>query len=131
MGFIHTAECDIVHNSALIDIDIIDATIKIGAGRYYYFFSSVYVYHDIRPGEPAVDGDANYPALRDNEYGWEKLYAERQVMSLIPALAHARHYPIDVRAAPFQNCYGSEGTSPGRRGQGYRGLSGAWGRGER
>jgi nucleoside-diphosphate-sugar epimerase len=33
----------------------------------------------------------------------------------IPALAYARHYPIEVRVARFQNCYGPEGTWRGGR----------------
>ena len=86
---------------------MIDAAAKIGVGRYF-FSSSVCVYRDMEPGEPALDEDDAYPALPDNEYGrivsirWEKLYAERM------ALAYARHYPIEVRVARFQNCYGPE-----------------------
>ena len=108
MGFIHTAECDIMRNSALINNHMIDAAAKIGVGRYF-FSSSVCVYRDMEPGEPALDEDDAYPALPDNEYGWEKLYAERM------ALAYARHYPIQVRIARFQNCYGPEGTWRGGR----------------
>jgi nucleoside-diphosphate-sugar epimerase len=108
MGFIHSAECDIMHNSALINIHMIDAAAKIGVGRYF-FSSSVCVYRDMQPGEPALDEDDAYPALPDNEYGWEKLYAERM------ALAYARHYPIEVRVARFQNCYGPQGTWRGGR----------------
>jgi len=89
MGFIHTAECNIMHNSALININRIDAAAKIGVGRYF-FSSSVCVYRDMEPGEPALDESDAYPALPDNEYGWEKLYAERM------ALAYARHYPIKM-----------------------------------
>jgi nucleoside-diphosphate-sugar epimerase len=108
MGFIHTAECDIMRNSALINNHMIDAAAKIGVGRYF-FSSSVCVYRDMEPGEPALDESDAYPALPDNEYGWEKLYAERM------AQAYARHYPIEVRVARFQNCYGSEGTWRGGR----------------
>jgi nucleoside-diphosphate-sugar epimerase len=108
MGFIHTAECDIMRNSALINNHMIDAAAKIGVGRYF-FSSSVCVYRDMEPGEPALDESDAYPALPDNEYGWEKLYAERM------ALAYARHYPIEVRVARFQNCYGPEGTWRGGR----------------
>jgi GDP-D-mannose 3',5'-epimerase len=108
MGFIHTAECDIMHNSALINIHMIDTATKVGVGRYF-FSSSVCVYRDMAPGElPLAEEDA-YPALPDNEYGWEKLYAERM------ALAYARHYPIQVRVARFQNCYGPEGAWRGGR----------------
>jgi nucleoside-diphosphate-sugar epimerase len=50
-----------------------------------------------------------YPALPDNEYGWEKLYSERM------AMAYARRYGMAVRIARFQNCYGPEGTWRGGR----------------
>jgi len=108
MGFIHSAECDIMRNSALINNHMIDAATRIGVGRYF-FSSSVCVYRDMEPGEPALDEDDAYPALPDNEYGWEKLYAERM------AQAYSRHYPIKVRIARFQNCYGPEGTWTGGR----------------
>jgi GDP-D-mannose 3',5'-epimerase len=50
-----------------------------------------------------------YPALPDNEYGWEKLYSERM------ALAYGRRSGMQVRIARFQNCYGPEGTWRGGR----------------
>src|SRR6476659_409573 len=53
--------------------------------------------------------DEAYPALPDNEYGWEKLYAERT------ALAYGRRNDMTVRIARFQNCYGPEGTWTGGR----------------
>ncbi|MBC8264840.1 MAG: NAD-dependent epimerase/dehydratase family protein [Anaerolineales bacterium] len=108
MGFIHSAECDIMHNSALINIHMIDAAAKMEAPRYF-FSSSVCVYRDMQPGEPEMTEDEAIPANPDNEYGWEKLYAERM------AQAYSRHYPIEVRIARFQNCYGPEGTWTGGR----------------
>jgi nucleoside-diphosphate-sugar epimerase len=108
MGFIHAAECDIMHNSALINIHMIDAAARLGAGRYF-FSSSVCVYRDMQPGEPEMTEGEAVPANPDNEYGWEKLYAERM------AQAYARHYPIQVRVARFENCYGPEGTWQGGR----------------
>lgn len=108
MGFIHNAECDIMHNSALINNHMIDMATRIGVRRYF-FSSSVCVYRDMDPGESALNEEDAYPAMPDNEYGWEKLYAERM------ALAYARHYPIEVRIARFQNCYGPEGTWRGGR----------------
>jgi nucleoside-diphosphate-sugar epimerase len=104
-----------MRNSALINNHMIDAAAKIGVERYF-FSSSVCVYRDMEPGEPALDEDDAYPALPDNEYGWEKLYAERM------ALAYARHYPLEVRVARFQNCYGPEGTL--RQAQGKPGAEG-------
>ncbi len=108
MGFIHSAECDIMHNSALINIHMIDAAVKSGVSRYF-FSSSACVYPDMQPGDPEMTEDQVIPANPDNEYGWEKLYAERM------AQAYARHYPIDVRVARFQNCYGPYGTWRGGR----------------
>jgi GDP-D-mannose 3', 5'-epimerase len=108
MGFIHTAECDIMHNSALINVHMIDAAAKSGVSRYF-FSSSACVYPDMKPGDPEMTEDQVIPANPDNEYGWEKLYAERM------ALAYARHYPIEVRVARFQNCYGPYGTWRGGR----------------
>jgi GDP-D-mannose 3', 5'-epimerase len=108
MGFIHTAECDIMHNSALINIHMIDVAAKMGVPRYF-FSSSACVYPDMKPGDPQMTEDQAIPANPDNEYGWEKLYAERT------AQAYARHYPIEVRVARFQNCYGPYGTWSGGR----------------
>jgi nucleoside-diphosphate-sugar epimerase len=108
MGFIHSAECEIMRNSALINIHMIDAATRIGVGRYF-FSSSACVYPDMAPGDPAMTEDEVVPANPDNEYGWEKYYAERM------ARAYARHYPIEVRVARFQNCYGPEGTWRGGR----------------
>lgn len=108
MGFIHAAECEIMRNSALINIHMIDAAAQLGA-RKYFFSSSACVYRDMQPGEPEMTEAEAYPALPDNEYGWEKLYAERTVM------AYARRFDMQVRIARFQNCYGPEGTWQGGR----------------
>jgi GDP-D-mannose 3',5'-epimerase len=108
MGFIHRAECDIMHNSALINIHMIDAAARMNVPRYF-FSSSVCVYRNMQPGESALTEADAVPAQPDNEYGWEKLYAERM------GQAYSRHYPIQVRIARFENCYGPEGTWRGGR----------------
>jgi len=108
MGFIHSAECEIMRNSALININMIHAAARAGIKRYF-FSSSVCIYRDMQPGEPELTEEGAYPALPDNEYGWEKLYAERM------ALAFGRKFGIAVRIARFQNCYGPEGTWTGGR----------------
>ncbi|HDH31615.1 MAG TPA: NAD-dependent epimerase/dehydratase family protein [Candidatus Wolfebacteria bacterium] len=108
MGFIHSAECEIMRNSALININMIYAAANAGIKRYF-FSSSVCVYRDMMPDEPEMDETGAYPALPDNEYGWEKLYAERM------AMAFGRKYGIAIRIARFQNCYGPEGTWDGGR----------------
>jgi nucleoside-diphosphate-sugar epimerase len=108
MGFIHSAECEIMHNSALINIHMSHAMAELGVLRYF-FSSSVCVYRNMKVGEAELAEADALPAHPDNEYGWEKLYAERI------AMAYARNRGIHVRIARFQNCYGPEGTWRGGR----------------
>jgi GDP-D-mannose 3',5'-epimerase len=108
MGFIHSAECEIMRNSALINIHMVHSSANAGVKRYF-FSSSACVYRDMRADEPELGEDDAYPALPDNEYGWEKLYAERM------AMAYGRRFGMAVRLARFQNTYGPEGTWRGGR----------------
>jgi len=108
MGFIHSAECDIMHNSALINVHMTHTSAEMGIPRYF-FSSSVCVYRDMKPGEPEMKESEAIPAHPDNEYGWEKLYSERV------AMAYGRKCGMAVRIARFQNCYGAEGTWRGGR----------------
>ena len=108
MGFISAAKCEIMHNNALINIHMIHTASRLGIPRYF-FSSSVCVYRDMKPGEPEMTEDEAIPANPDNEYGWEKLYAERV------AMAYERNRGMKVRIARFQNCYGPEGTWTGGR----------------
>jgi len=108
MGFIHYADCEVLHNNALINIHMTHAAALMGIPRYF-FSSSVCVYRDMQPGEPEMKEDEAIPANPDNEYGWEKLYSERV------ALAYGRRYGMKVRIARFENCYGPEGTWTGGR----------------
>lgn len=108
MGFIHTQEADIMRNNALININMIDAASKYKVPRYFYS-SSACVYRDMQIGEKELTEEESYPAFPDNEYGWEKLYAERIVMT------YSRYFPIETRIARFQNCFGPYGTWQGGR----------------
>lgn len=108
MGFIHAAECEIMHNNVLINVHMTHAAATLGVKRYFYS-SSACVYRDMKIGEPEMDESGAYPAMPDNEYGWEKLYSERV------AMAYGRKYGMAVRIARFQNCYGPEGTWRGGR----------------
>lgn len=108
MGYIHKAECAIMRNNSLINSNMVQASVDAYVSKYF-FSSSVCVYRNMLPGEPTLEEADAYPALPDNEYGWEKLYAERM------ALAYARHYPLIVRIGRFQNCYGPYGAWEGGR----------------
>jgi nucleoside-diphosphate-sugar epimerase len=99
MGFIHEAELEIMQDSSRINQNLVRAAADAGVGAYF-LASSVCVYRDMQPGEPALTEDDAYPAQPANEYGWEKLFAERVV------LAAARHGLFDARVARFENSYG-------------------------
>jgi GDP-D-mannose 3',5'-epimerase len=106
MGYISSHECDIVHDSTLININMVHTAAKMKVPRYF-FSSSVCVYPDMEPGAEEVTEDEAYAANPDNEYGWEKLYAERL------ARTYERNFGMKVRVARFQNCYGPEGAWTG------------------
>jgi nucleoside-diphosphate-sugar epimerase len=108
MGFISVAECEVLRNNALINIHMAHTAAEMGVARYF-FSSSVCIYRDMHPDESPLTEDDAIPANPDNEYGWEKLYAERV------AMAYGRRYPMKVRIARFENCYGPEGTWTGGR----------------
>jgi nucleoside-diphosphate-sugar epimerase len=108
MGFIHSAECEIMRNSSLINTHMTHSSALAGVKRHF-FSSSACVYRDMQPDEPELSEEQAYPALPDNEYGWEKLYAERV------AMAYGRRHGMVVRIARFQNCFGPEGTWRGGR----------------
>lgn len=96
MGYIehHPYEC--LTNNVRINLNVLDA-LKDYSGRYM-FSSSVCVYRDMEIGEDALNEDEAYPAMPDNDYGWEKLYSER--------LAQAYTGGAQIRIARFNNCYG-------------------------
>ncbi len=108
MGFIHAQECDIMHNSNLINTHMVHCAAELGIMRYF-FSSTVCIYRDMLPGEPELHEADAYPANPHNNYGFEKLYAERM------ALAYAKKYGMLARIARFQNCYGPLGTWTGGR----------------
>jgi nucleoside-diphosphate-sugar epimerase len=108
MGFIQSSECEIMRNSALINIHMAHSSAAAGVKRYF-FSSSACVYRDMEAGESELSEEQAYPALPDNEYGWEKLYAERM------AMAYGRRFGMAIRLARFQNTYGPEGTWQGGR----------------
>jgi nucleoside-diphosphate-sugar epimerase len=106
--FMYSSECAILRNNSAININMVHAAVEAEISRYF-FSSSVCVYRDMIKGETAISEDDAYPAAPANEYGWEKLFAERTL------LAYARRHGIDVRIARFQNCYGPEGSWRGGR----------------
>jgi len=112
-GFVFTGDndADILHNSACINLNVLDACRRRGVGRVFYS-SSACIYparNQSDPDNPNCAEDSAYPADPDSEYGWEKLFSERLY------LAYARNHGLTVRIARYHNIFGPEGTWDGGR----------------
>ncbi len=107
-GFVFTGDndADIMHNSALINLNMIEAAYKAGAKKIFYSSSACMYpeYNQMDPDNPKCSEDSAYPAAPDSEYGWEKLFSERLY------LAFHRNYKMDIRIARFHNIFGPEGA---------------------
>jgi GDP-D-mannose 3',5'-epimerase len=112
-GFVFTGDndADILHNSASINLNIIDACYKRNIPKIFYSSSAcIYPeYNQQDPNNPKCSEDTAYPAAPDSEYGWEKLFSERLY------LAYHRNHGIEVRIARYHNIFGPEGTWKGGR----------------
>ena len=112
-GFIFTGEndADIMHNSALINLNVTYECVKKKVKRVFYSSSAcMYPEHNqLDPDNPNCEESSAYPANPDSEYGWEKLFSERLF------LAFAKNKGLDVRIARYHNIFGPEGTWDGGR----------------
>ena len=120
-GFVFTGEhdADIMHNSALINLNVLDGLRQLEfKGKVFYSSSACMYPQELQTNVKDSKGNLwfgalsekdAYPANPDSEYGWEKLFSERLYLS------YARNYDIDVRIARFHNIYGPEGTYKGGR----------------
>ena len=110
-GYIFTGENDanVMHNSATINLNVLDNAIRLGVKKIFYSSSAcMYPEHNqLDPDNPNCEESSAYPANPDSEYGWEKLFSERLY------LAYNRNYGIDVRIARFHNIFGPYGTYKG------------------
>lgn len=112
-GFVFTGDndADIMHNSAMINLNMVEACHKRNIKRIFYSSSACMYpeYNQKDPDNPKCCEDSAYPAAPDSEYGWEKLFSERLY------LAHHRNYGMEVRIARYHNIFGPEGTWTGGR----------------
>jgi nucleoside-diphosphate-sugar epimerase len=110
-GYIFTGDNDanVMHNSALINLNVAHEASKNGVGRLFYSSSAcMYPEHNqLDPDNPNCEESSAYPANPDSEYGWEKLFSERLF------LAFHRNYKLDVRIGRFHNIFGPMGTWTG------------------
>lgn len=112
-GYIFTGEhdADVMHNSATINLNVLDACHKQRAERIFYSSSACMypAYNQEDPNNPRCSEDSAYPAAPDSEYGWEKLFSERLY------LAFRRNYGIPTYVARYHNVFGPYGTWMGGR----------------
>jgi nucleoside-diphosphate-sugar epimerase len=110
-GYIFTGEhdADIMHNSALINLNVVERCHKTKVGKVFYSSSACMypAYNQEDPDNPKCSEESAYPAAPDSEYGWEKLFSERLY------LAYARNHGLNVRVARYHNIFGPEGTWQG------------------
>ena len=112
-GYIFTGENDahVMHNSATINLNVLDALHRRNCRRVFYS-SSACIYpeqNQLDPLAPVTEEHSAYPANPDSEYGWEKLFSERLY------LAYHRNFGMEVRIARYHNIFGPLGTWRGGR----------------
>ncbi|OGW25931.1 MAG: NAD-dependent dehydratase [Nitrospirae bacterium GWC2_42_7] len=112
-GFVFSGEndADIMHNSGMINLNMLDTCHKRNVKRIFYSSSACMYpeYNQLDPDNPKCSEDSAYPASPDSDYGWEKLFSERLY------LAYQRNHGMEVRIARYHNIFGPEGTWTGGR----------------
>ena len=109
IGYITKIGADIMKNSSLININMIQASLdnKI---KKIFFSSSACIYPEYKQLEAnitALKEDDAIPAQPDQFYGWEKLYAEKLYEG------YGKDYGLNYRIARFHNIFGPYGTYEG------------------
>lgn len=107
--FIGENDADIMHNSATINLNVLDACYKRSIKRVFYSSSACMypAYNQEDPSNPNCAEDSAYPASPDSEYGWEKLFSERLY------LAYNRNHGMECRVTRYHNIFGPQGTWDG------------------
>lgn len=108
-GYLFTGENDasVMYNSALINLNVAEATWHRSPKARFFYSSSACVYpkgNQEDPDDIKISESSAYPADPDSEYGWEKLFSERLYA------AYARCRGLDARIARFHNIYGPQGS---------------------
>lgn len=112
-GYIFTGEhdADVMHNSALVNLNVVRECVKNDVDRVFYSSSAcIYPEHNqLDPNNPNCVESSAYPANPDSEYGWEKLFSERLYESF------SRNYGLTTRICRYHNIFGPMGTWNGGR----------------
>ena len=110
-GYIFTGEndADVMYNSAIINLNILEACRKRNIRNIFYSSSACMypAYNQEDPENPNCTESSAYPANPDSEYGWEKLFSERLYFS------YNRNHGMNCSVARYHNIFGPEGTWQG------------------
>ncbi len=89
--FIGSNDADILHNSATINLDVLEAARRRSVGRIFYSSSAcMYPGHNQADADnPNCAEDNAYPEALDSEYGWEELFSDACI-TFISATAAAQ-----------------------------------------
>ena len=113
VGYIFAGDhdADMMHDSAMINLNVMDACHAAGVRRLFYSSSAcIYPTHNqTDPQNPKCAEDTAYPAAPDSDYGWEKLFSERLY------LAFRRNHGIKTYIARYHNIFGPKGPWTGGR----------------
>jgi len=111
IGFIESHKAQIMHNSVLVNIHMLEAA-RVQKLSKFLFTSSACIYPGYKQNSPDVtplrEIDA-YPADAEDGYGWEKLFTERQCRH------YWEDYGLKTYIVRFHNIFGPLGTYDGGR----------------
>ncbi|MFT4613011.1 MAG: GDP-D-mannose 3',5'-epimerase, partial [Bacteroidia bacterium] len=103
-GYLFTGDhdADVMHGSALINLNVVERAAKQSVGKVFYSSSAcIYPrYNQQDSDNPNCAESSAYPAHPDSEYGWEKLFSERLYLNF------SRNYGLPVRIARLHNIFG-------------------------
>jgi GDP-D-mannose 3',5'-epimerase len=104
--FVGDNDADIMHNSAMINLNIAQTMVQKNIKNVFYTSSAcMYPQHNqLDIDNPLLSEDSAYPANPDSEYGWEKLFSERLYLN------YARNHGLRVRIARLHNVFGPLGA---------------------
>lgn len=106
-------DAEIMKNSILINLNVLDVCVKKQCMNIKIFYSSsacIYPQNNqIDTNNPNCVENSAYPANPDSEYGWEKIFSERLYQT------YARNKGFIVKIARFHNIFGPYGTWNGGR----------------
>jgi GDP-D-mannose 3',5'-epimerase len=102
-GYVFTGENDaqIMHNSAMINLNMLEACKNSDSKRIFYSSSACIYPQDTQQIniDPELREETAYPGNPDSEYGWEKLFSERLYF------AYQKNYGLEVRVARYHNIF--------------------------